>query len=226
MELAVNVSRTPRGLGPFNKSLMPPLLGTAHLGDKVVDERISISADPMDPELGFPPFSLDSEGFVDLFKVPVYHPVKWIDHGVLTHLAYDRNDAIVRMGKNLGLPNSGAFRMSGGDTSIEEMISTTKRGIYVTRFDQLQLLDFTSQLHRGYTRDGLWLIENGKISKAIKNFAFTESILFILNNVDQLGVPQRVFHPNVPDPYLIPQPRIVPPLKVRDFSFTALTDAV
>jgi predicted Zn-dependent protease len=106
------------------------------------------------------------------------------------------------------------------------MIATTKRGVLVTRLDTPQVLDFTSQLYQGYTRDGFWLIENGKISKAIKNFAFTESPLFALNNIEQLGVPERVFHPGMSAPWMVPQPRVTPPLKVRDFSFSALTDAV
>jgi predicted Zn-dependent protease len=193
-----------------------------------VDERITISADPNDHELGFPPFSLEPHRFIDLFTVPVYHPVTWIDKGVLTHLAYDRTYAI-SIGRSTGLPNSGAFRIdvTGPTTPVEEMIATTKRGVLVTRFDEsLQPLDFASQLFRGYTRDGLWLIENGKISKPIKNLVFTESPLFVLNNIEQLGVPQRVYHGGSKHPFSVPQPRFVPPLKVRDFSFTALTDAV
>jgi predicted Zn-dependent protease len=224
MEFSANAHRTSYGAGPFNKTLQVP--GYTRLGEKIVDERITIQANPHDPKLGFPPFSLNSRNIVNHFLVPVYHPVTWIDHGVLTHLAYDYVEAIGQWGQDHGLPNSGAFHMSGGDTSVDEMIATTKRGILVTRFDQILMLDWTSQLYRGYTRDGLWLIENGKISKAIKNFVFTESILFALNNIDQLGVPQRVFHPDIVDPFFVPQPRVVPPLKIRDFSFTALTDAV
>jgi predicted Zn-dependent protease len=73
-------------------------------------------------------------------------------------------------------------------------------------------------LCQGYTRDGLWLIEDGKISRAIKNFLFTESPLLMLNNVEQIGSPQRVFCPG--------KAAVTPALKVRDFSFTALSDAV
>jgi predicted Zn-dependent protease len=98
------------------------------------------------------------------------------------------------------------------------MIQTTKRGLLVTRFSGVQQLDARSVLCAGYTRDGLWLIENGKISKAVKNFRFTESPLFVFNQVEQLGVPQRIFHPEAPI--------VVPPAKVRDFSFTSLADAV
>jgi predicted Zn-dependent protease len=197
------------------------------LGEKVVDERITISADPLDPDLGFAPFSI-LEGVMggDMFDQSVYHPATWITRGVLTNLAYDRRWAIARLGKNEGLPNSGAFRMSGGDTSMEEMIETTKRGVLVTRFVNIVELDFQSQLYRGYTRDGLWLIENGKISKPVKNMAFTESILFALNNILQLGKPQRIYNPNVALKNAIPQPTVVPTLKIREFSFTALSDAI
>jgi predicted Zn-dependent protease len=116
--------------------------------------------------------------------------------------------------------------MSGGDTSIEEMIRTTKRGLLVTRFSNRRVLDPTSLLSSGLTRDGLWLIENGKISKSVKNFRFTESPLFVLNSIEQLGVPVPVFRPvrNPHDAGLAPA--IVPPLKVRDFSFTSMIDAV
>jgi predicted Zn-dependent protease len=216
-------------LGPFFRSESTRTSPAyTKLGEKIVDERITIRTDPMDPELGFPPFKPTSgEFWGDPFVYPVYHAVTWIDRGVLTNLAYDRNYARMYLHQNEGRPNPGGFRMSGGNTSIEEMIATTKRGLLVTRFDQIMSLDVTSQLHRGYTRDGLWLVENGKITHPVKNLAFTESILFALNKIEQLGPPQRLFHPCdflwVED---IPQPVVVPPLKISDFSFTALSDAI
>jgi predicted Zn-dependent protease len=193
------------GLGPFSGNEN----GWSKIGQRVIDERISVSADPMDPDLGFPPFSENGN---------VYHPVTWIERGVLKELAYYRPFAIEKLGKNSGLPNSFAFRMSGGTKTIEDMIATTKRGLRVTRFSNVGVLDTKSLLSTGYTRDGLWLIENGKISKPVKNFRFTESPLFILNNVEQMGVPQRVFHPEAPV--------IVPPIKAHDFSFTSLSEAI
>jgi predicted Zn-dependent protease len=213
-------------LGPFFKSDEEP--GFSRIGERIMDERITISANPMDPEMGFPPTLMSTTGF----EQDAYHPTVWIDRGVLINLAYSRNfgkiasDPQLGRSLNLGMPNSGAFRMSGGTTTIEEMIATTKRGLLVTRFDQITKVDHTSQLYRGYTRDGLWLIENGKVSKPAQNLAFTESPLFALNKVEQLGPPQRTFHPNLMLRYAIPQPVVVPPLKISDFSFTALSDAV
>ena len=172
----------------------------------------------MDPEGGFPPFDLND----DWRRAGVYHPVTWIKNGILNDLLHDREYAGTELGLPIGQPDSGAYRMSGGTTSLDEMIATTKRGLLVTRFDQIVKLDSRSVLLRGYTRDGLWLVENGKISKPVKNLVFTESVLFALNNVEQLGVPQRVYHGGMRRPV----PAIVPPMKVRDFSFTALSDAV
>jgi predicted Zn-dependent protease len=181
------------------------------IGQQVLDERLTFSADPMDPNLGFVPFDTNGEP---------YRPAVWIEHGVLKHLSYNRRFAIRQRLGNVGLLNSGCFRLegSGPTTTIDEMIATTKRGVIVTRFDQVRLLDQRSLLQSGYTRDGLWLIENGKISKPVKNFRFTESPLFALNNVGQIGTPQRVFCPG--------SAAVVPAFKIRDFSFTALSDAV
>jgi predicted Zn-dependent protease len=181
------------------------------IGQQVLDERLTLQADPMDPDLGFVPFDANGEP---------YQPAIWFDHGVLKHLAYDRRFAVQQRVGNIGLMNSRSFRLDGsGPTStIDEMIAATKRGVLVTRLFNVQLIDRRSLLQSGYTRDGTWLIENGKISKPIKNFRFVESPLFALNNVEQIGVSQRVFCPGFA--------AIVPALKVRDFSFTALSDAV
>ena len=100
---------------------------------------------------------------------------------------------------------------------MDEMIATTRRGILVTRFTNLQQMHEPSMLLSGFTSDGLWLIEDGKVSKAIKNFRFTDSPLFVFNNVAQLGTPVPVFSPG--------RPAIVPPIKVNDFNFSSLSDA-
>ncbi|MBX6331753.1 MAG: TldD/PmbA family protein, partial [Gemmatimonadaceae bacterium] len=182
------------------------------LGLKVVDERVTISHDPADPELGILP-------------EPGMPPVTWIDHGVLTALSYDREYALAKLNRNEPVRGMVGYRMSGGDTSVEEMIRTTKRGLLVTRFSNVRPLYRESLLSTGLTRDGLWLVENGQITKAVKNFRFTESPLFVLNSLEQLGPPVRVFRPTK-QPGGTLTPAIVPPLKARDFSFTSTSDAI
>jgi predicted Zn-dependent protease len=189
------------------------------LGLKVVDERITISHDPADPALGVIPYA-------GTYLEP-FQPVKWIDRGVLMALSDNSRDLMLgNRNDNIGAHNSGAFRMSGGETSVEEMIKSTKRGLLVTRFSNVRVLDPSSVLSTGLTRDGLWLIENGQITKAVKNLRFTESPLFVLNSLEQLGVPVPVFRPVKNAYFPMLTPAIVPPLKARDFSFTSTIDAI
>lgn len=193
-----------KGGGPFAQEG-----GNSKIGLQILDPRITLSADPMDPGLGFPPFDRSGN---------VYHGVNWIEKGILKELSYHRPYGIKQLGKNSGLPNSTAFRLSGGTATIEDMISTTRRGLLVTRFYGVSVVDRKSLLCTGYTRDGLWLVENGKITKPVKNFRFTESPLFIFNSLETLGQPMRIFRPEAPT--------VVPPAKVRDFSFTSLSEAI
>lgn len=192
------------GSGPFSRSK-----NRSKIGERILDPRITMSADPMDPDLGFVPF--DSGG-------NVYHAVRWVENGILKELPYYRPYGIQTLGKNSGLPNSLACRMSGGTTSVDEMIATTKRGLLVTRFSNMALIDLNSLTLSGFSRDGFWLIENGKISKPVKNMRFVDSPMFAFNALEQLGTPVRIFHPSAP--------MIMPPAKVRDFNFTSLSSAV
>ena len=185
------------------------------LGLQVVDPRVTISHDYADPALGIVPEVGAGTA-----------PVTWIDHGVLTTLSYDRDYALQMLGEPYGVRSPAAYRMSAGPTSIDEMIRSTTRGLLVTRFSNVDLLGQRSLLLTGLTRDGLWLIENGTISRPVKNVRFTASPLFVLNSLEQLGPPVPVFRPSVEGIGVALIPAIVPPLKARDFSFTSLVDAV
>jgi predicted Zn-dependent protease len=113
--------------------------------------------------------------------------------------------------------------MSGGTATMEEMIASTQRGILVTRFWYIRGVDPRTLLVTGLTRDGTFLIENGRITKAVKNLRFNESPIFMLNNVEAMGRPVRVSASESGSPGVAV---VVPPLKVRDFTFTSLSDAV
>lgn len=204
--IALDRPSAENGSGPFHHLNIPR---TSKIGQRMIDPRISISADPMDSEMGFVPF--DRMG-------NVFNKAIWFEKGVLKNLAYDRRYATRYLGRDIGLPTSGAFHMKGGSTSIEDMIGTTKRGILVTRFSNVRVLDSISLLSTGYTRDGLWLIENGRPGRAIKNFRFTDSPLLALANVEAIGISRRVFRPGAPV--------VAPALKIRDFNFSGLSDAI
>lgn len=96
----------------------------------------------------------------------------------------------------------------------------TPRGVLVTRLWYLRDVDPRTILYTGLTRDGTSLIENGNISKAIKNFRFNDSPLFMLNNLGAIGPAVRLAGTEAGGAV------VVPPIKVKDFNFTSLSDAV
>lgn len=211
------------GFGPFAHPQKP---GFSKLGLQVADERVTFGADPMDPLLAICPFDGGGEP---------YSPVVWVKHGILNALAYNRHYAVDQFNENVPLPNSRAIRMEGGETSLEEMIRTTRRGLLVTRLSRLRVTDPKSLRASGVTRDGLWLIEQGKITKPVKNLGFSDSPLFVLNSLEQLGSPVPVFRLepaeeelglNERPAFRAHTPMVVPPLKSRDFNFNRLVDAV
>jgi predicted Zn-dependent protease len=186
--------------------------GGNKIGMKVVDERVTITSDPLDPEAYANTFAGDGQ---PLMKTT------WIENGVVKNLSYDRFWA-EKQGRQ-ALPTSGTVRMSGGNSTMDEMIASTERGIIVTRFWYLRPVDPRTILFTGLTRDGTFLIERGKVTRAIKNFRFNESPIFMLNNLDAMGLPVRVSASEAGGPGLA---IVVPPIKVRDFNFTSLSDAV
>jgi predicted Zn-dependent protease len=137
---------------------------------------------------------------------------QWIENGVVKNLAYDRYWAGQKGVDPVPFPSNGI--MEGGDESLEDMIAGTKKGILVTRFWYIRSVDPQTLLYTGLTRDGTFYIENGQIKYPIKNFRFNESPIIMLNNLESLGQQVRV------------DGNLIPYMKIRDFTFTSLSDAV
>jgi predicted Zn-dependent protease len=186
--------------------------GGTKIGMKVVDERVTLLSDPLDPDAYGTTFGGDG--------LPS-RKMTWIENGVVKNLAYDRWWAQQKGAEASSFP--GSLRMLGGTTSIEDMIASTERGLLVTRFWYIRPVDPRTILYTGLTRDGTFLIENGRVTRAVKNLRWNESPIFMLNNVEAMGVPVRVSASESGGPG---QAVVVPPLKVRDFTFTSLSDAV
>ncbi len=177
--------------------------GTTKLGEKLFDERITIYSDPTNPDI-------PGSGWADDGRPQ--EKVTWVEKGVVKNLYNSRYWAEKKNIKSI--PRPSGFIMLGGTQSIEDMIKSTERGILVTRFWYIRPVDPQTLLYTGLTRDGTFYIENGKIKHPVKNFRFNESPVIMLNNLEALGKPQRVGG------------NLVPPMKIRDFTFTSLSDAV
>jgi predicted Zn-dependent protease len=183
--------------------------GGNKVGEKIVDERVTIVADPQDPQLMSQPF--DGDGLALNRQV-------FIGKGVLAQLFYTRFWAKKQGKTATGQPQS--IKMMGGNSSIDEMIQSTPRGVLVTRLWYLREVDPRTILYTGLTRDGTFLIENGKITKAVRNFRFNESPLFMLNNLEMLGPSVRLAGTEQGGDI------VMPTIKVKDFNFTSLSEAV
>jgi len=183
--------------------------GGNKVGEKIVDERVTIFSDPADPQLLGRPW--DFEG------MPLGRQV-WIEKGVLKQLIYSRFWAKKQSKTPTGGPST--FMMAGGTQSVDDLIKGTTRGILVTRLWYLREVDPRTVLYTGLTRDGTFLVENGKITKSLRNFRFNESPLFLLNNIEALGRPERLAGTEQGGDVVMPS------IKARDFNFTSLSEAV
>jgi predicted Zn-dependent protease len=185
------------------RSFLAKAGGGTRLGEKIVDERVTIYSDPTHPDVPAPGWNQDGR--------PAQRTA-WIENGVVRNLFYDRYWADKQGVEATPAPSNGI--MEGGAASLDELIAGTQRGILVTRLWYIRTVDPQTLLYTGLTRDGTFFIENGQIRYPIKNFRFNESPIIMLNNLEALGRPMRTGG------------NLVPPLKVRDFTFSSLSDAV
>ncbi len=192
------------------RSFMSKSGGGNRLGEQLMDEKVTIYSDPFHPEL---PGSTWSRDGLPLDKMT------WIDKGKVTNLTYSRYWAEKK--KVQPIPSPSNIIMAGGDGgSIEDMIKSTERGILISRLWYIRMVDPQTLLLTGLTRDGTFYIENGKIKHPIKNMRFNESPVIMLNNVEALGKAVRSISVESNRSYLIP------PMKIKDFTFSSLSDAV
>jgi predicted Zn-dependent protease len=186
--------------------------GGNKIGEQFVDSRVNIFSDPGDPRTLSPTF--DGEGLPNRRMV-------WVENGVLRNLNYSRYWAQRQSVEPSGFPSG--WYMSGGDSTMDDMIASTERGLLLTRFWYIRGVDPRTILFTGLTRDGTFLIENGEISHPVKNFRWNESPIFMLNNIEMMGEPVRI---SASESSGLTDAVVVPPLKVRDFTFTSLSDAI
>jgi len=197
--------------------------GGNRLGEKLFDERITIYSDPMDPDIPGAPFvgGGGRPGYNDVLGGggggagvdgrPLEKTV-WVDKGVVKNMFYSRYWAEKKGVKAIPAPSG--IVIEGGTESLADLIKSTQKGILVTRFWYIRDVDRQTLLYTGLTRDGTFYIENGKIKFPVKNFRFNESPIVMLNNIEAMGKPMRAGG------------SMIPPMKIRDFTFTSLSDAV
>ncbi|RZK03775.1 MAG: TldD/PmbA family protein, partial [Flavobacterium sp.] len=175
----------------------------------LVDERVNIYSDPWNAELPTPNWAGDGRA---------QQKVNWIEKGIVKNF-YNSRYWVQKTGIK-SIPRPDGMIMQGGTKSLEELIKGTEKGILVTRLWYIRSVDPQTLLLTGLTRDGTFYIENGEIKFPVKNFRFNESPIIMLNNIEEIGKTERTVSAESDANYLLPT------LKVKDFTFTSLSDAV
>jgi PmbA protein len=198
------------------------------IGTKLFGDNITIVDDVAHSLQSNSPF--DGEG-VRRTRVPL------VENGVIRQLVYARSTAekmrkseyagkvgeIAATGHGFPLPNEMGeapvnivFMSPGGEQTVEQMIAGTERGILITRLWYIREVDPYEKILTGMTRDGTFVVENGKIKAGIRNFRFNQSLIEMLNHVEAMGKPVRASGEESFD-------MVAPAMKVSGFNFTEVT---
>jgi len=201
---------------------------TGRMGTKLFGDNITISDDVGHPLQTGSPF--DGEGMRR-------QRVGLIENGVVKRVVYARATAermkrseyrdkagpIEATGHGFPLPNEMGemplnivFADPHDPQSVEQMIASTERGVLVTRLWYIREVDPYEKMLTGMTRDGTFLVENGRVRGGVRNFRFNESLIHMLSNVEAMGAAVRACGDESFD-------MVVPAMKVNEFNFTEVT---
>jgi predicted Zn-dependent protease len=201
---------------------------TGRIGTKLFGDNITIWDDVAHPLQAGSPF--DGEG-VQRQRVAL------VENGIVKRVVYARATAkrmkqseykdkvgpIEATGHGFALPNEMGemplnivFAASDNPQTVEQMIASTERGVLVTRLWYIREVEPFEKMLTGMTRDGTFLVENGRVQGGVRNFRFNESLIHMLSNVEAMSMPARSCGEESFD-------MVVPAMKVKEFNFTEVT---
>jgi predicted Zn-dependent protease len=212
---AVSDLLSPIGFGAFSarnadegRSFLSKKGGGTHVGEKLFPEIVTLRTDPFDRRF---PTNLAVAG-----GIPA-RPIAWIEKGVVKNAAYDRYWAM-KTG-HPPTPDPQQLVLDGLEGTAADLIKDVERGLLVTRFWYIRPVNPQTVQMTGLTRDGLFLIEKGEITKPVINFRFNESPVRLLQNTVRLGRPERSRGGEGVG-------MVAPPLVAKDFLFSSISDAI
>lgn len=183
-------------------------VGKTYLGEKLFPEIITLRSDPFHPKLASTPWG------------PSLLPnekMAWIEKGVVRNLFYDRFWA-EKAGKK-PTPNPNNLVLEGQDNTLNDLIASVDRGLLVTRLWYIRVVQPKTFQLTGLTRDGVFLVEKGKVTDAVTNFRWNESPAEVLQRTSKLTQPMRVTNDETGS-------NMAPALITTDFNMTSISEAV
>lgn len=182
--------------------------GESLAGEKLFPEYITLKSDPFNTKLSSLPWGT---------SLLPNQEIDWIDKGVMKNMYWDRYWA-EKAGKP-PTPMPVNLRLEGQDNSLDDLVRSVDRGLLVTRFWYIRLLQPQTLQVTGLTRDGIFLVEKGHITSPVMNFRWNESPVRVLQNTIRLGRP-------IPVAGAETGPSFAPALVATDFNFASISDAV
>jgi predicted Zn-dependent protease len=181
--------------------------GKTRVGEALFHEHLDLHSDPMHAEMPVAPSTREG--------VPASR-LALVKGGVLQSLDYSRFWAREKQRDPSPGPVNYILEGTSPPTAVPAMIQGMERGLLISRFWYVRLVDPRSLMLTGLTRDGLWWIEKGRIQHPVRNLRFNQSVLAMLApwNVQAIGTPERR------------SPWMVPALKLAGFRFTSVSDAI
>ncbi len=184
--------------------------GGTKLGEKIFPENVTIVSDPSDRRVPGAPWGKDG--------IPQKR-VEWIDRGVVKNLRVSRFWAKKQGVTPVAFPPN--MLMTGGKGSLQDLIETTKQGLLVTSFWYIRSVDPQTLMLTGLTRDGVFWIEDGAIAYPVMNFRWNESPAAVLQNIESMSQAFRIPPRESASPTML-----IPAIKVSEFNFSSLSEAV
>jgi predicted Zn-dependent protease len=197
--------------------------GTTRVGDVLSQLPLTLSSGPV----GLPaaPFAIvegSTPGLTSVYDsgAPA-ETVQWLREGTLARLPYTRA-AAAASGQEYAFPSDNLTLDAGSTVTLDEMISSTARGLLLTCLWYIREVDIASLLVTGLTRDGVYLIENGEIVGMVNNFRFNESPVDLLHRAVQASVAEQTLCREWNDWFTFTR---MPALRVPDFNMSTVSKA-
>ncbi|HET9779414.1 MAG TPA: TldD/PmbA family protein [Propionibacteriaceae bacterium] len=199
--------------------------GTTKIGRRLAELPINLMSDPQYPGLETIPFvdfasSPDGTSWAFDGGLPI-NATTWIQNGVLHELIRNRAHA-ARTGSQPTPPIDNLIMDGGGTASLQQMISTTERGLLLTCLWYIREVDPERLLLTGLTRDGVYLVEDGEVVGAVNNFRFNDSPVELLARISEIGAAELTLCREWNDFF---NRTIMPPVRVPDFNMSTVSQA-
>lgn len=223
-DLMIYLAWTMEGRGAHEGHTAFSRAGGTRIGERLSDIPLTLYSDPNASGLEYRPFvaTPSSSESLSVFDngLPAQR-VDWIGSGVIESLVYPRATA-AEFAAPATLPGENLLLTGGSDASLDDMIARTERGLLLTCLWYIREVDPATLLLTGLTRDGVYLVEDGRVTAAVNNFRFNESPLDLLRRVAEAGATEITLPREWKDWFTR---TAMPPLRIPDFHMSSVSQA-